>query len=97
MDFVAPFYKMASNRHDGDEAAPLLADENLNEDAHTNGDLKSISLPSSRSRFRQRSMRVWRWLQSNVMILALTALLFGGLIALIVSIARMKASPVVIL
>lgn len=82
---------MASNQHD-EEATPLLEDDSLNGDAHNNGALKSTS-PSEKPSFRRQVLRVWRWLRNNLKILALTALLFGGLIALLVFIG-LHHSPV---
>ncbi|KAL8993542.1 MAG: hypothetical protein Q9188_007305 [Gyalolechia gomerana] len=79
---------MASARQNEDEIAPLLADSSLNHDAQANGDLKSKSTLYQGSPAKERFLRFWRWLRNNVKIFALTALLLGGLIALIAFIAR---------
>lgn len=79
---------MTGNQYLEEEAAPLLSDDNLNGDVQTDGDLKSASSSSQRSPIKQRLLFLWHWLRHNVKILALTALLFGGVIALVVFIAR---------
>lgn len=84
---------MATNYHNDDEAAPLLADSNLNHDDEANGDLKLQSAPPRNSLVKERSLRLWRWLRNSVRMLALTTLLLGGLIALITFIARTTWSP----
>ncbi|KAL9596977.1 MAG: hypothetical protein Q9219_005446 [cf. Caloplaca sp. 3 TL-2023] len=60
---------MSSNHYDDHEAAPLLADDDLDDSMRVDGDLKSNSANAQNS------------------VLALTALLLGGVIALITFIA----------
>ncbi|KAL8932397.1 MAG: hypothetical protein Q9211_006338, partial [Gyalolechia sp. 1 TL-2023] len=78
---------MATARQSEEEAAPLLADSSLNHEAQANGELKSKSTPHPDSLVKERYLRSWRWLRNNIKILALTALLLGGVTALITFIA----------
>lgn len=68
-----------------DESAPLLVDGSHG--TQKNGDLKSKVIPDQDSSVKQRLSRSWRWLRNNMRILALTALLLGGVIALVTFIA----------
>ncbi|KAL8826961.1 MAG: hypothetical protein Q9170_007205 [Blastenia crenularia] len=76
-----------ANRDNEDEAAPLLADDDLDHNPETNGDLKKKPRTSRHSPVKDRSARLWQLLRNNVKIFALTALLLGGVIALITFIA----------
>lgn len=73
-----------------EEAAPLLRNGGPNHDQGANGDYKG---PDAREKplFHVYSRRIWRWLSNNVRILAITGLLFGGLVAFVVYIARMAS------
>ncbi|KAL8932508.1 MAG: hypothetical protein Q9216_006807, partial [Gyalolechia sp. 2 TL-2023] len=80
---------MATAPQNDDEAAPLLGDGSLNHNTQANGDLKSTIDQDSPA--KERSLRSWRWLRNNARILALTALLLGGVIALVTFIALAAA------
>lgn len=79
---------MNGNRYHEEEAAPLLAGDSLNDDSQTNGDHKPTSSSSRKSSIKQRLLSLWGWVRNNVRILALVALLTGGLIAMVVFIGR---------
>lgn len=80
---------MSSNENNHDEAAPLLLDGSPNHDYEANGGVKP-SYTTKESSTRQYIQDLWRWLRINVKILTMTGLLLGGVIALIVYIARTK-------
>ncbi|KAL8914810.1 MAG: hypothetical protein Q9171_000646 [Xanthocarpia ochracea] len=77
---------MSTNESNHDEATPLLIDRSPNHDYEANGHVKPPSTTKN-PYSPHRTQRLLRWLQNNVRILALTALLLGGAIALIVYIA----------
>ncbi|KAI4194985.1 MAG: hypothetical protein LQ346_003564 [Caloplaca aetnensis] len=79
---------MNGNRYHEEEAAPLLAGDSLNDDSQTNGDHKPTSSSSRKSSIKQRLLSLWGWVRNNVRILALVALLTGGLIAMVVFIGH---------
>ncbi len=79
---------MNGNRYHEEEAAPLLAGERLNDDSQTNGDHKPTSSLARNSSIKQRLLSLWRWARNNVRILALVALLTGGVIAMVIFIGR---------
>ncbi|KAL8948754.1 MAG: hypothetical protein Q9222_005079 [Ikaeria aurantiellina] len=78
---------MPVNRTDG-EAEPLLAENDHGDYYRTNSDLKPQASATRNSVFTNYYRRSWNWLRNNVKILALTSLLFAGLIALVIYIAR---------
>lgn len=68
------------------EEAPLLADDDSNEGLEANADEESSArrLAKKQGRAGKRVQKAGHWLWSNKMILAITLLLIGGVIALIV-------------
>lgn len=82
-------------RDRSDEATPLLAEDSGDYDGRANSDIKMSPADQGGSSSNRLFERTWRWLQNNIKILALTGLLLGGVIALIVFIARI-ASPLVL-
>ncbi|KAL8728940.1 MAG: hypothetical protein Q9166_005035 [cf. Caloplaca sp. 2 TL-2023] len=79
---------MSTSHSNHDEAAPLLVDGSPNHDCEANGNLGvRQSATKEKPSFQKYPQRIWRWLQINVTILALTGLLLGGVVTLIVWIA----------
>lgn len=79
---------MTGNNYNEEEAAPLLANGSPNGNVQNDSDLKSVSPFSRESSVKERLLSLWRWLRNNVKILALVALLSGGVIAMVVFIGR---------
>ena len=82
---------MISEHYEDDEAAPLLADGSQNHSIQVDGDIKSNPKPRG-SQAKERFLRIWRWLRNHSRILALTALVLGGVIALVTFVARMVSN-----
>lgn len=70
-----------------DKSAPLIKGDTRDQNADGNLDLKTTS--GWNARFR----RFLKWLRSNIKILALTALLLGGVITMVTYIASMLCFP----
>lgn len=77
---------MTSHTSRDHEAAPLPAEDRVD-----SGDLKLTS-STTRSPAKKGLLLIWRAIRANITILALAALLLGGVVALIVFIAR-TATP----
>ncbi|KAL8687391.1 MAG: hypothetical protein Q9218_006423 [Villophora microphyllina] len=75
-----------------DESAPLLTGDNRDQNGHRDSHLKPSNTTSTKQKLNARARRTWQWLRGNLMILALTGLLLGGVIALVTYIARMLCS-----
>ena len=76
---------MASDgRNDDNEAAPFFAE--IGHSGHSKTDLKVASVEPVKPAPNSPSRWILQWLRNNIKILGLTALLLGGVIALIVSI-----------
>ncbi|KAL8851976.1 MAG: hypothetical protein Q9221_003187 [Calogaya cf. arnoldii] len=77
---------MSSNEINHDETSPLLVNGSHNHDCEANGDAKT-SYTTKKQPSSRYVQHLWTWLRHNVKILTITALLLGGVIALITYIA----------